>query len=281
MYGLVTEGEPFRVFARRESTGANALVIRFECKEGMGVLGLRKSGRSDPAPSAAYEEEEIDPASLRAGRFVHVLPSGQRQSYALSRISADVAGRLPTDRWVELKPHTEYGFRYLVAPDAELDGTKAAVQIAGAAGAGRADAAREPTIPIHREPPQPHGVASAGSVAPQPHAMAPAPMASTPMAAPLAAGLREVSLPIREATGPLPPVAPSGPISVPIPPAPAVISDAAMRVMSKDQVIDALRAEIHKVHVLQQRVVDLEEGVRRSRARERDLIELLAKWESR
>src|SRR5690242_9455516 len=109
MYGLFSDGEPFRVYARRESLGASALVLKFECKEGMGILGLRKAGRTDPAPAPAYEEEDIDPASLRAGRFVHVLPSGQRQSYALSRISSEVAARMPTDRWVELKPHTEYG----------------------------------------------------------------------------------------------------------------------------------------------------------------------------
>src|SRR5689334_12025407 len=119
MYGM-TEGEPFKLFARRDSIGSS-LMIRFECKEGMGVLGIRKSGRSDPAPVAAYEEEDIDPASLRAGRFVHVLLSGQRQSYALSRISAEVAQRVPSDRWVELKPVTEYGFRYLVVPDTDLD----------------------------------------------------------------------------------------------------------------------------------------------------------------
>ena len=115
MYGI-QEGEPFQVFVRRQSQNAQ-LVIRFECKDGMGILGIRKQGRSDPPPSSAYEEEDIDPSSLRAGRFVHVLSTGQRQSYALSRISGDIAQRLPTDSWIELKPQTEYGFRYLVAPD--------------------------------------------------------------------------------------------------------------------------------------------------------------------
>ena len=37
---------------------------------------------------------------------------------------------------------------------------------------------------------------------------------------------------------------------------------------------------MHKVHVLQQRVGELEEALRRSRARERDLIDLLAKWDA-
>ncbi|MEM6930717.1 MAG: hypothetical protein AAF602_27535 [Myxococcota bacterium] len=116
MYGVI-EGEPFQVFARRDGSGAG-LVIRFECKEGMGILGIRKMGRKDPTPSAVYEEEDIEPSALRAGRFVHVLGTGQRQSYALSRISPEVASRLPADSWTELKPQTEYGFRYLVVPDA-------------------------------------------------------------------------------------------------------------------------------------------------------------------
>jgi len=116
MYGMI-EGEPFLVFARQEGSGTGNLVLRFECREGMGILGIRKVGRQDPSPSATYEEDDIDPASLRAGRFVHVLNSGQRQSYALSRITPDIAAQLPTDAWIELAPETEYGFRYLVAPE--------------------------------------------------------------------------------------------------------------------------------------------------------------------
>ncbi|MEN0061618.1 MAG: hypothetical protein AAGA48_05675 [Myxococcota bacterium] len=115
MYGVI-EGEPFQVFARRDSNGPG-LVIRFECKEGMGILGIRKMGRKDPTPSAVYEEEDIEPSALRAGRFVHVLGTGQRQSYALSRISPDIVAKLPADSWTELKPQTEYGFRYLVVPE--------------------------------------------------------------------------------------------------------------------------------------------------------------------
>ncbi len=129
MYGIL-EGQPFQIFARRDN-GGTYLVIRFECKEGMGILGIRKVGREDPPPSAVYEEKDIDPGSLRAGRFVHVLNTGQRQSYALSRLSSEVAGRLPTDAWVELKPQTEYGFRYLVAPEeALLPGGTAPAEVA-------------------------------------------------------------------------------------------------------------------------------------------------------
>ena len=156
MYGII-EGEPFQVYARRQSNGPN-LVIRFECKEGMGILGIRKVGRQDPAPSAAYEEEEIDPASLRAGRFVHVLSSGQRQSYALSRISTEVAARLPTTAWVELKPQTEYGFRYLVAPEGELG--REASRPAAQPAAPRASEGRPEARPEGRDS-RPPGLAEA------------------------------------------------------------------------------------------------------------------------
>src|SRR5688572_7173446 len=146
MYGFVSEGAPFQVFARREGDSSNALIFRFECSEGMGVLGLRKVGRPDPPPSPAYEEQDIEPASLRAGRFVHVLPSGQRQSYALSRLGEDTAARLPHDRWVSLEPQTEYGFRYLIAPADQLEadrGTTAQIVV----GSGPSTSETAPTNP--------------------------------------------------------------------------------------------------------------------------------------
>lgn len=233
MYGHVADGEPFRVFTRRETGGGPALVIRFECKEGMGVLGIRKTGRTDPPPAVAAEEEEIDPVSLRAGRFVHVLPSGQRQSYALSRLSADVAQRLPNDRWVELRPHTEYGFRYLVAPDADLNGTTAAVQVA----------APPPPPPAEVPPLMGSGPATANRGAPREATMP----------------IREPTIPLREPTAPIP--------------------DAVLRAMTREQAIEQLKGELMKVQMLQQRILDLEEGLRRSRTRERDLIDLLAKWQ--
>lgn len=267
MYGM-QEGEPFKVFARRESVGSG-LVIRFECKEGMGVLGIRKSGRSDPAPVAAYEEEEIEPASLRAGRFVHVLPSGQRQSYALSRLSAEVAGRMPTDRWVELKPHTEYGFRYLVAPDSELDSTVAAVAV------GLPRAERTGPIPIPAANPSASPAApddapvieSRPEPAPRP---APAPRVSTqPAPERTNPTTGPVPMPPREASTGLPP--PQSAMS-------PVLAEAALKLLTKEQAVDQLRSEMTKVMVLQQRVAELEELVRRSKSRERDLLELLARW---
>ena len=323
MYGLVTEGEPFSVFARRENAGTGGLVIRFECKEGMGILGIRKSGRTDPAPSAAYEEEEIEPASLRAGRFVHVLPSGQRQSYALSRISAEVTNRMPYDRWIALKPHTEYGFRYLVAPDSDLDGTVASIRVGPATlppsstpepaaspvrqqhaaqqHAAQQSAGLEQTpLPASRSADTPEPVPRfelpparepTGPVPSSPIPSSPIPSLSSPSAEPPA--------PLPVSTGPMPTPHPGAtghgaprsgvrevqrdraPASLPPTQTPMApnIAENALRMMPKEVAIDHLKAEMQKVHVLQQRIAELEDTLRRSRMRERDLLELLSKWD--
>jgi hypothetical protein len=231
MYGII-EGEPFQVSARREGSGSDSLVIRFECNEGMGILGIRKVGRTDPPPSSSYEEDDIEPDSLRAGRFVHVLGSGQRQSYALSRISPEIAARLPTERWVELKPQTEYGFRYLVAPEEELGAGNAAVATATADAAPAAAAAVAVAAPAASDAPAPRAAASPADV--------PLPPRQTPMSPPLA--------------------------------------HAALGALTKDQAIEHLKGEMAKVELLHGRVSELEEAMRKSRARERDLMELLARW---
>ncbi len=221
MYGI-NDGEPFQVFVRRQANSPN-LVMRFECKEGMGILGIRKAGRTDPSPSAAYEEEEIEPASLRAGRFVHVLASGQRQSYALSRISGEVTTHLPQDSWVELKPQTEYGFRYLVAP-----------------GAAAEDSAPRSAGAPPRPPPLPEAEAASPTVMP------------------------------RRADSSAP--APQAPVSPPL-------AEAMLARLPKEQAVEYLRSEMARVGELQRRVDELEEQLARSKARERDLIEVIRRWQ--
>ncbi|MEQ1565972.1 MAG: hypothetical protein ABMA64_10075 [Myxococcota bacterium] len=261
MYGNVSDGEPFAVSVRRESVGGG-LMIRFECKEGMGVLGIRKSGRSDPAPVAAYEEEEIDPASLRAGRFVHVLPSGQRQSYALSRVSAELAARVPIDRWLTLKPQTEYGFRYLVVAESDLDGTTASVAVGSPTPEPRSRATDPRTGPVD----EPRSPTPGPVTGPVPHPPS----------------LHRTVEPSAERTGrggeritPLPTPDALPPPQTPMAPA---IAEAALKLLSKEQSIELLKTEMHKVHRLQQRVSDLEDALQRSKQHERDLIELLSRW---
>ncbi len=244
MYGHVSDGVPFKVFARREGNGSDSLVFRFECSEGMGVLGLRKVGRPDPPPSLAYEEQDIEPDSLRAGRFVHVLPSGQRQSYALSRLAAEIAARLPSDRWVSLEPHTEYGFRYLLAPEAQLETVSPTAHVVlGSAAAS---------------------VPPAGSVNPTPVPLANASPASAP------GRMRAASLP--------PPSIPPSAIPAQTPMIPALAATALQK-LTREQAIDHLKGEMAKVSSLQTYAANLEEQLRRSQMRERDLVELIARWQ--
>jgi hypothetical protein len=259
MYGLVIDGEPFQLFARREGSGADTLVLKFECKDGMGVLGIRKVGRTDPPPAVVYEESDIDAASLRAGRFVHVLSTGQRQSYALSRISPEFAARLPADRWVELKPHTEYGFRYLVAPEDQLDPAGGPVATIAAVQVGA------PTASEPRDPAKPAPTARVGSGSSEINPS----LARTPEPAQARAASGRDSAP----------PAPSGPLPPPQTPMAPPIAAAALGSMQRDQAVEHLRNEMSKVHVLQTRISDLEEQLKRSRARERDLLELLARWQ--
>jgi hypothetical protein len=241
MYGISHDGQLFEVFARRESADDGHLVIRFECKDGMGVLGIRKIGRTDPAPSTVYQEADIDAESLRAGRFVHVMGSGQRQSYALSRLSPEIAARLPFDAWVELQPHTEYGFRYLVAPEERLLSAPATPAPAVVAG-GPAQAV---VTPPAAAPSQPATTRVSASDAPR----APVSVASTD-------------------------------VPSPVPMAPA-LAQAALARLDRDTAIRHLVEEMNKVASLQHEVTRLEEELMRSSSRERDLIGLLSKWRER
>ena len=87
--------ETFAVHIRRENTYETKLVVRFEVLDGgMGVLGLRSPGRTDPPPQVANEESGIEVLHLRAGRFVHVTTDGVRQSYAMSRVTQELIEQL-------------------------------------------------------------------------------------------------------------------------------------------------------------------------------------------
>jgi hypothetical protein len=259
MYGLV-EGEPFKVFVRREPVGSG-LVIRFECKEGMGVLGVRRPGRADPAPVAHYEEEGIDAAALRAGRFVHVLANGQRQSYALSRIGPEVSGRIPTDRWLELEPHTEYGFRYLVASEKDLDKVTATVAVGPPVGG------RENAITQVAPPRAPGEVGGAPIPSLGLSAASMTPLGATP-GTPLRYSSGDRAASVGDSS--------SGTLTAGLPP---VVEPNVAR-LTKEQVVELLRAELAKVQQLQLRVAELEDTLRKSRVRERDLLELLTRWSS-
>src|SRR4051812_15864714 len=120
--------DPFRVLIRRDNAYDPTLTLRFNIADGMGSLAIRTPGRGEPQLSVHFEESGLEGEALRAARFVHVVHQ-QRQSYALSRLTAEVVGRLVPDAWVELKPLLEYGFRYLVAPEDLAASATAPVQV--------------------------------------------------------------------------------------------------------------------------------------------------------
>lgn len=238
MYGI-HDGSSFEVFVRRDSS-PDRLVFRFECKEGMGVLGIRKADRTDPQPSSVYQESDIDPDHLKVGRFVHVLTSGQRQSYALSRIDREVGKRLPDSAWVELEPLTEYGFRYLIVPEGKLvdPGQRQAAAVAVAAAPG----------------------APAAAPAPAPEASAPAAVKGVARPAPVASASDAPAVPPRQT-----------------PMSPALAKDAVAR-LDRDSAVKHLMEEMAKVATLHAEVDRLKAELETSAGRERDLLGLLSKW---
>jgi len=300
--------KPFRVFLRKEGSYELSLAVRFEVAEGYGALVLqRQDANKDPPPTLVYEEREISAKELRGGRFIHVLPaSNRRQSYALSRLSEEMLQNVPDDGWTELNALTEYGFRYLVTPDnlAALPPKPAAVQVTpppaqtvsagvapvnvavGAAPARAAVAARVAAAPARSEPgPQP---APQGPPALTAQAPSGAPSALQRAMAAIRAGRTQVgSITGNTELGPSTPrPAPTAKVSGPgavgrstRPTAPPAVST----VTSDLGDIDGLdRAEaIATVKELAGRLSDLEKKYADSLTRERDLLEVLTRWQQR
>lgn len=246
--------QPFRVYVRREGGYELSLTVRFEATDGHGILALQRRKNKETAPALVHEESEVGPTELRGGRFIHVLgSSGRRQSYALSRLAEDVLERLPDDHWIQLEPLTEYGFRYLVAPDAELlpaQGGKAAAQVAVPT-AGVAVAAPRST-PRPSAPRDPELTAARPSGAPSALQRAMAAIRST----------RPPDRPQDTLSRRTPRPAPTASVSAGLrsPPGPPPTGDATS---------------------LQARIEDLERRLAESLKRERDLLDLLAKWQER
>ena len=103
---------PFRVFVRRLDDSTFA--CRFRVNVGKGTLGLRAFGRPDPAPSVQHEEDDLSFEYIRASRFVHIPPSGDRHSYSFARLPEGEEAKGLPEGWTELAPSTRSGFRYLL-----------------------------------------------------------------------------------------------------------------------------------------------------------------------
>ena len=112
---FMTGEDRFKFWIRMDQ-GHQTCGIRYEMQVGRAVLSLPVQSREEPTPVSHYEELDIPADLMRAGRFLQVLPSGNRRSYGLSALTAEAVGRLEANRWFELEPITEQGFRYLILP---------------------------------------------------------------------------------------------------------------------------------------------------------------------
>ena len=247
----MSKTEPFQVYLRRESNFETTVTVRFELTEGMGVLGLRVGGRTDPPPSVHSEESNIEADDLRAGRFVHVLSGGRRQSYALSRVTADVIEHLSEGSWIELEAVTEYGFRYLVPPKPNEVEAYASVKMEPLS-VTAAETKNFGAAVAHMRAPRPKGVALASETG--------AP--STPTAA----------------SRPAPTAGDGHHQQVSVAPA---LAESMLAGLSGADAIAALKTEMQRVADLHKKVLELERRLEESKAREADLLGVLGSWQSR
>ena len=247
--------ESFAVHIRRENTYETNLVVRFEVLDGgMGVLGIRAPGRTDPPPQVANEESGIEVSHLRAGRFVHVTTDGVRQSYAMSRVTQELIEQLD-ERWITLDALIEYGFRYLVMPEGALSEPEpaAAVQLEPVKDSALDD--KLGLVAQMLKAPRPRSVASASNTGS-------AIGTSAAVAAP-AAPITPIERPARPSA-----IAPA-------------LAASALDALSPDEAVAALKVEMEKVEALHAALDQRERELAESRQREADLLDVLSKWQKR
>jgi hypothetical protein len=235
-YASRMEKVEFRVLIKRLPVNIPLVSLRFEMSDGYGELFVGDGRPAPPSPSG--EIAEATGEQLRAGRFVHVFPSGRkRQSYSFSHIDDDRIQQLEADRWIELTAATEFGLRYL-----DLTATSAAPAQATAA------------VRVTASPVPPREATSSGVTSSPPgHTPSPTPRRQGPTTLP-PPEMRSVQ--------------------------PSLTEDAVRRLP-----IEAVRAhllqEMATTVTLGRRVADLERDLRLSQQRERDLLEILTRWQTR
>jgi len=203
----------FRLFVRRDFGYELRVSVKFSVDSGAGILSMPQRGQPDAPPTQGSEETDVSADALRGGRFIHLLQnSGKRQSYALSRLTADKLARLSDSDWTELEATTEFGFRYAVLPANLPAATSAGPSIA--IKAGPSVAARPASVASVG--PQVKHAASARPVSGPPRELGGAPSGSFPAAsvAPAPGGLDRAKRPNPVASlsgsNPVVPAAPRG-----------------------------------------------------------------------
>jgi len=273
---------PFKVYIRREADYELRLTVRFEVTDGHGILSLQRAEKKESAPSLVLEERDVAARELRGGRFIHVLAGGRRQSYALSRLTVETLQRVYEEKWTELEALTEYGFRYLIVPESALmpsEDQEQALRVSVPDGISRPPAPTRATTPgVARArvgPPRvsdkPEG-AEFQSAAP---GGAPSALQRAMSAIRSGRGLGEPN-PLGELRTGTPRPAPTAKLStasaapVPVP----VPTDEDLGKMTREDAIRTLEELRATVAVLEKKLAD-------SLARERDLLEMLARWRER
>jgi len=109
----------FRFWVRRSPGEDPTFSVRFEVRQGKGLLRVARPGvLVDPPARQSGYEERLTAAQVRASRFLHVWDAGRkRQGYVLSRLADDVLSDLAEERWVEMGIESDGGFCWLLPKD--------------------------------------------------------------------------------------------------------------------------------------------------------------------
>lgn len=115
----MTDAPRFRFWVRRSPGEDPTFSVRFEVRQGKGLLRVARPGvLVDPPARQSGYEERLTAAQVRASRFLHVWDAGRkRQGYVLSRLSDDVLSDLAEERWVEMGIESDGGFCWLLPRD--------------------------------------------------------------------------------------------------------------------------------------------------------------------
>ena len=120
----MTDAPRFRFWLRRSPGEDPTFSVRFEVRQGKGLLRVARPGvLVDPPARQSGYEERLTAAQVRASRFLHVWDAGRRrQGFVLSRLSDEILSDLARERWVEMGLESDGGFCWLL-PREDADPT--------------------------------------------------------------------------------------------------------------------------------------------------------------
>lgn len=111
---------PFQLWIRRDGAADPQYAVRFEVKEGKGILRVSRPGMLiDPPARAQGLEERLTAAQLRSSRFLLVWDGGRaRQAHLFTRMTEPELSRVRADTWWTAEVVVDAGIRQLQVPAA-------------------------------------------------------------------------------------------------------------------------------------------------------------------